>query len=134
MHLKRFRSGNVRDALRAVREELGPHALVLSTSMVQARGWRGLMGAREVEVTAAAERELSTERPQASAHRQPGGAADIAAQLVATGMDRELAEDVAASIPADSRRGASPTRLRDALAARLATLAAPADSFARAEI
>src|SRR5262245_49986579 len=136
MHLKRFRSNNVRDALRAVREELGPNALVLSTSMVQARGWRGLMGAREVEITAAAERELSADCPPVSARRQssPGSAADIAAQLVATGMDRTMAEEVAASIPIDSRRGASPARLRDALATRLATLAAPADNFARAEI
>ena len=44
----------MRDALRAVREELGPHALVLSTEMVPAYGWRGLMGAREVEITAGA--------------------------------------------------------------------------------
>ena len=115
MHLKRFRSNNVRDALRAVREELGPNALVLSTSMVQARGWRGLMGAREVEITAATERELSDSRPQEPASRQPGSADDIAAQLVATGMDRAMAEEVAASIPASNRRGATPARLREAL-------------------
>jgi len=134
MHLKRFRSSNVRDALRAVREELGPNALVLSTSMVQARGWRGLMGAREVEITAATERELSDSRPQEPAGRQPGSADDIAAQLVATGMDRAMAEEVAASIPASNRRGATPARLREALATRLAILAAPADNFARAEV
>ena len=41
MFLKRFRANNVRDALRAVRQDLGPHALVLSTEMVPAYGNEG---------------------------------------------------------------------------------------------
>ncbi len=138
MFLKRFRSSNVRDALAAVRKELGPDALVLSTSMVPAEGWRGLMGGRDVEITAAAEREPSATRPEASArrHQEPAdaGTATIAAQLVATGLDRAMADAIAASIPASGRRGASPTRLRDALAARLRDLAATDDGFARAEV
>lgn len=134
MHLKRFRSTNVRDALRAVREELGPKALVLSTTMVQARGWRGLMGAREVEITAAAEREASEERPEPSGNRQPAPTDSVTAQLVATGLDRRLAEDIAASIPDSRRRGATPARLRDALAHRLAELAAVDEAYARAEV
>ena len=135
MHLKRFRSNNVRDALRAVRAELGPDALVLSTAMVQARGWRGLMGAREVEITAALEREVSAPRRQGSENRQAAEPLDtIAAQLVATGLDRALADDIAASIPHANRRSTTPARLRDALAARLANLAAPVDEFARAEV
>lgn len=138
MYLKRFRSANVRDALAAVREELGPDALVLSTTMVQAHGWRGLMGVREVEITAAAEREPSASRQEASTPRHEeritGETAHIAAQLVATGLDRSMAEDIAASIPASSRRGASPARLRNALAARLADMAATDDDFARAEV
>jgi flagellar biosynthesis protein FlhF len=146
MHLKRFRSNNVRDALRMVRDELGPNALVLSTAMVQARGWRGLMGAREVEITAATDREVSAPRPEVSADRQADRQAErppapaaapmdhITAQLVATGMDRDIADQVVASIPARSRRTATPARLRDALAARLASLAAPSAAFARAEV
>jgi flagellar biosynthesis protein FlhF len=135
MHLKRFRSNNVRDALRAVREELGPDALVLSTSMVTARGWRGLMGAREVEITAAAQRQESMARPPVSGDRQaPPPLDNITAQLVATGLDRAMADEVAASIPVNGRRTASPARLRDALAQRLARLAAPEDEFARAEV
>jgi flagellar biosynthesis protein FlhF len=136
MHLKRFRSNNVRDALRAVREDLGPDALVLSTAMVQARGWRGMLGAREVEVTAAAQREESAGRPPVSVDRQtpPSPIDNITAQLVATGMDRTIADEVAASIPLRSRRGATPARLRDALATRLARLAAPPDAFARVEV
>lgn len=134
MHLKRFRATNVRDALRAVREELGPKALVLSTTMVQAAGWRGLMGAREVEITAAAEREASAERPQASENRQPTAPDGITAQLIASGLDRELAEEIAASIPERKRRAATPARLRDALAHRLSELAAVDEAYARAEV
>ena len=56
MHLKRYRSETVKGALRAVREELGPDALVLSTRTVVAAGVRGLLGKKEIEITAAAER------------------------------------------------------------------------------
>jgi flagellar biosynthesis protein FlhF len=136
MHLKRFRSNNVRDALRAVRDELGPDALVLSTSMVQARGWRGLMGMREVEITAAIDREMSAGRREESRNRQtpPSHSNTIAAQLVASGLDPRLADEVAETIPENSRRSMTPARLRDALASRLASLAAPHDDFARAEV
>lgn len=134
MHLKRFRSTNVRDALRAVREELGPKALVLSTQMVQARGWRGLMGVREVEITAAAEREASDDRPAPSENRQPAQPDGLTAQLLAAGLDRGLAEEIASSIPAKKRRGATTASLRDALAHRLAELAAADDAYARAEV
>lgn len=135
MHLKRFRSNNVRDALRAVKDELGPDALVLSTAMVQARGWRGLMGMREVEITAALDRDMSAGRREESRNRQAPAQADtITAQLLASGLDRQLADEVAATIPENSRRVATPARLRDALATRLAGLAAPVDDFARAEV
>jgi flagellar biosynthesis protein FlhF len=141
MFLKRFRANNVRDALRATREELGPHALVLSTEMVPAYGLRGLMGVREVEITAAIEREPSVARPEESVNRQaPAGAAlpdhvaELAARLAATGLDESIASEVARSIPTSARRGATPARLRDALAARLADLAAPDREYARAEV
>ncbi len=44
MHLKRYRRPTLKDALRAVREELGPDALVLSTREVTATGVRGMIG------------------------------------------------------------------------------------------
>jgi flagellar biosynthesis protein FlhF len=141
MFLKRFRANNVRDALRAVRQDLGPHALVLSTEMVPAYGWRGLMGAREVEITAALDRELSDARPAESVNRHPAGesappnpVAELAARLAATGLDEAIAVEVANLIPTSARRGASPARLRDALASRLADLAAPERDYARAEV
>jgi len=60
MHLKRYRRQTVKEALRAVREDLGPDALVLSTRTVTALGVRGLFGAKEVEITAAAETTAQT--------------------------------------------------------------------------
>ena len=56
MHLKRYRRKTIQDALRAVREDIGPQALVLSTRMVDAGGVRGWLGGSSVEVTAAANR------------------------------------------------------------------------------
>jgi len=158
MFLKRFRANNVRDALRAVREDLGPQALVLSTEMVTAYGWRGLMGVREVEITAAVEREPSVARLEESDDRHtdvvsglnrtsvasgfsrtshdPAASpiAELTARLTATGLDEAIAAEVANSIPTAARRGASPARLRDALASRLAGLAASDREYARAEV
>ena len=54
MQVQRFRKESVRAALADVRAALGPDALVISTNSVPARGWRRLVGRREVEVAAAA--------------------------------------------------------------------------------
>src|SRR5688572_24490420 len=137
MHFKRFRSTSVRDGLRAVREELGPSALVLSTSMVAASGWRGWVGCREVEIVAALERALSAARPAEAAERQPrpeDDAASVAARLAAVGLDPDVASEIVEAIPTSSRRGASLHSLRAALAARLSTLASPDSGYARVEV
>ena len=65
MHLKRYRSATVREALAQARNELGPDALVLSTRLVNVRGLRGWLGAREVELTAAHDSVMSESRPSA---------------------------------------------------------------------
>ena len=57
MHYKKFCRPTVREALRAVRDELGPDALVLSTRMVSSGGLRGLMG-RHLVVAALSRRRL----------------------------------------------------------------------------
>jgi len=90
MFLKRYRSHSVRAALRAAREELGPRAIVLSTTIVPVDGWRRFLGAREVEVTVAAERELPGRRDL------PASAREVTARLAASGLDVELAEAIAA--------------------------------------
>ncbi len=69
MQIKKFRQPTVRDALRAIREDLGPSALVLSTEMVAAAGWRGWVGMREVQVTAGLAGQLPGGRPAASQGR-----------------------------------------------------------------
>ncbi len=70
MQVKRYRTPTVREALSLAREELGPQALVLSTRMVSAGGVRGLLGHREVELTAMVPTPVSAARPSAPAKRR----------------------------------------------------------------
>lgn len=147
MHLKRYRSRTVRDALAQARAELGPSALVLSTRLVAATGLRGWFGGRVVEVTAAANRDVSENRPFAPPFRQPapdpepaparrrGGPDDpLFARLAAAGLDEALAAAVVASLPRWQRRHASVTALRRAIAAHLADVAAGGEAYQPAEI
>ncbi|TLY20399.1 MAG: flagellar biosynthesis protein FlhF, partial [Nitrospirae bacterium] len=54
MQIKTFRALDMRDALRAVKEELGPDAVILSTREVKSGGGAfGLFSRSVVEVTAA---------------------------------------------------------------------------------
>jgi len=136
MYLKRYRRSNVRDALRAAREELGADALVLSTHLVPVIGWRGWAGMREIELTVGAERLSSgQQRPSSDEMRdRPSGPDEVAARLAAGGLDRALADEIAADLPAHQRRGASLHSLREALASRLSMLAAGDDAYARVEV
>jgi flagellar biosynthesis protein FlhF len=136
MYLKRYRKPTVREALRAVRDELGPDALVLSTELVSASGWRGWLGAREVQVTAGASRSESEGRPAAAERRlaDTDGRGNVVARLVATGIDRTLAEGVADAMPAAECRGASLASLTKALASQLTDTAAGDEDFARVEV
>ena len=153
MHLKRYRRETVKDALRAVREELGPDALVLSTRVVAAPGMKGWFGARVVEVTAAAERptvsgeerrqgvpgdrdrQVASEPPVARQRADAARAADeITARLQAAGLDGALARDVADALPARHRRGASLELIRRTLMNQLAPLAAADEDYAPIEV
>src|SRR5687768_244228 len=118
MHLKRYRRETVKDALRAVREDLGPDALILSTRMVAASGVRGWFGGRVVVVTAAAERPRVSEdrHVEAPAAGKVDRALDeITARLQAAGLDAQLARDVAKALPAGRRRGATLETIRETL-------------------
>jgi len=131
---QRFRSSSVRDALAQARQALGPSALVLGTRLVPASGWRGWLGGREVEVSAFNAVGVSENRRSTTA-----GTAHVAhtatvatrpvtdglvARLIATGLDRDLAESAAEQIPQGRRRDASQGQIREALASCLVSIAA----------
>src|ERR1044071_6162522 len=133
MHLKRYQRETVQEALRAVREDLGPDALVLSTRMVGAGGLRGWFGRRVVEVTAAADRPGMSERRHLEASeprdlrpptREQQAVQEIAARLEASGLDAMLEREIAQAHPREFRRGTSNQTLRQTLADHLASLAA----------
>lgn len=145
MQVKKFRQPTVREALRAIREDLGPSALVLNTEMVSASGWRGWVGMREVEVTAGVAGQLSTGRPAASNSRpadisgpreaaKAGPRESLVARLLASGLDRTLAESVVGNLTQAEFRGASLKDLQRALATQLEALAAGEESYSRVEV
>jgi flagellar biosynthesis protein FlhF len=137
MQLKRYRGKTLKDALRAVRQDLGPDALVLSTQVVQDRGPRGWLGGTIVEIAAAVERR---DRPDVSALRHTVNEPSdreldaLAARLGGTGLEPWFARAVAASHPADQRRTASAANLHVTLASQLESLAAPDEDFAPVEV
>lgn len=137
MQLKTFRQPTVREALREAREALGPDALVVATEMVPAPGLRGLLGAREVQITAAIDEDVSEVRPPAEERRPPvidRHADALVARLVASGLDLPMAADIVRGIPESMRRGASAIQLFKALVDEVTPLTAPDDGFARAEV
>lgn len=153
MHLRRYRSTTVKDALAKARGELGPGALVLSTKTVTAVGWRGWLGAREVELTAAADRPFEDEvaapsvglpnpvsvlrakrASRAATAGERDGRAALLARLAATGLDRVLAEHVAHAVPGSGRRGAGDGLLQQALADILSDVAAGPEALAPIEV
>ncbi len=135
MNAQRFRSSSVRGALAQAKDTLGPSALVLGTRLVPAAGWRGWLGGREVEVSAFPPTEVSENRPS---QRAEGGTPvltgagvgrgpvtdGLAARLIATGLDRDLAEAVVDEIAPTRRRDASQGQIREALSACLTSIAA----------
>ncbi len=140
MQVKQFRQATVREAFRAIRDEFGPSALVLSSELVSARGWRGLVGMREVQVTASAPEgwEPGEERRPAVQRSRPAdiamGASSLAARLMAAGIDPALAESVAAGVPLRQQRGLSAAGVRQTLASHLNPMAAGDEAFARVEV
>lgn len=104
MQLKRFRHSSVREALALARHDLGPQALVLSTRMVPASGFRGLLGQREVEITAAADPALSEPRHGAALGLPADPYADTLEWAARVGATRPSAPETPA--PPAARRGA----------------------------
>src|SRR6478752_6647625 len=123
---QRFRSASVRDALAQAREVLGPSALVCGTRLVPTSGWRGWLGGREVEVSAFAgvgasanrrSTTVDTDRSETVSAARGPVTDGLVARLIATGIDRDLAELVVDRIPQVQRRDASHGQIREALSA-----------------
>lgn len=142
---QRFRSSSVREALAQARAALGPSALVLGTRLVPASGWRGWVGGREVELSAFAPAGLSENRRSTHVDHgdlRAGGTErnaapvtdSLVARLMATGLDRDLAEAVVEEIPAAKRRDVSQGQIRQALAARLGALTCRGTALGRINV
>ena len=72
MHVKRFEAADMPEALRLVKHELGPNAIILSTRQIKKGGGAfGIFGRSFVEVTAAADREAVAAPPPHSAAAVP---------------------------------------------------------------
>jgi flagellar biosynthesis protein FlhF len=148
MHLKRFRAATVRDAIAQARQDLGPDALVLSTRLVPVSGFRGWLGIREVELTAAQDGgPMSGIRPEsrpadtlltdlsADGPATPPPVTDpLVARLCATGLTRDLAERVVRDLPKAQRRQPSAQVLAEILARHIGGVAAGAEPYASVEL
>ncbi len=137
MDVKQFCQPTVRQAFRAIREDLGAEALVIASELVPVRGRRGWMGVREVQVTAEPPASEPVGRPAVIERRRtdPDGLRDgLVARLTASGPDRAMAEAVAAGVPADERRRVSLTTLRRVLAEQVTGLTARDERYAPVEV
>src|SRR5437867_6529748 len=121
MQIKTFRALDMRDALRAVKEELGPEAVILSTREVKSGGGAfGLFSRAVVEVTAAIDRggarqsergswdplqSKATGAPTSPLRSAPGGRGSVSAD---PGREGEIAGGWTtgkAAVSADAGRG-----------------------------
>jgi flagellar biosynthesis protein FlhF len=144
MHVKRLYRPTVREALAAARQELGAGALVLSTELVPAPGWRGWIGHRTVRLTAAAERPetaqtgpemVSDDRPVTDRrHLRNTAQEGLIARLCASGLSRALAEAVVDRMTPGECRGGSEGAVRKALSAELDAARGDDEDFARCEV
>lgn len=137
MQAKRFYSSSVEDAMRAVREQMGRDAIVLSTDMVASPGWRGWMGQRVVAVTAAIERSWSAIRPEASTRRQSAAVSaksGVLAALAATGLDSATIHRVAARLTIAECRIGTEAAIRRELAREFESMMAESDRGTTVEV
>jgi flagellar biosynthesis protein FlhF len=146
MHVKRVYAPTVRDALASAREQLGAGALVLSTELVPAPGWRGWLGQRLVRLTAAAERgldaggspavEVSVDRPLVTERRpvRSDRRAGIRAQLLAIGIEPALADAITGRLSEAECRGGADQAVRRAIAAELEPSSGADAAYARYEV
>ena len=71
MHIKRFEATSMAEAIRQVKQELGPEAVILSSRPLRRRWrWLGTLQRSGVEVTAAGDRYRAAAR-ETGARRAP---------------------------------------------------------------
>src|SRR5436309_7663403 len=81
MHVKRFEAADMAEALRLVKLDLGPNAVILSTRQIKKGGGAfGIFGRSFVEVTAAVDRE-AVDTPRPAPQPRPQAAAQARATL-----------------------------------------------------
>ena len=171
METTRFRGQTVEDAVAAACVAHGAEADIVATQLVAARGLRGLVGMREVEVTVAmtatGPRQTSARRPapvesddapsigatpaaagvferlrigvrRGARHDAASLTAErpdpLVAQLLSTGLDRDLAARVARAVPRGPRRTATAAAIEAALATELGGLVSGDEPFAPVEL
>lgn len=110
MHIKRFEASTLEAALAAVRDELGPDALILSSRTLNKQGGPlGLLGRQRVEVQAARERsDLHEEAGIANRNEAPSSLSDCSS------VPRIGASDLGRG---DADRGLFEREIRDELRA-----------------
>jgi flagellar biosynthesis protein FlhF len=138
MQMQQFREATIQQALQAARAALGPDALVLSTEQVVARGWRGWLGRREIQITAARPAVSRRVRESSDLARPDAGvppATDgLLRRLRAAGLTAEVAERAVSQLPAHTHRLPSMVALRAALASQFETMESPDEELARIEV
>ena len=170
METSRYRAQTVADAVAAAFAAHGPEVEIVSTGMVAARGLRGLIGLREVEVVV----DADAAAPQPSVRRPAARPADdsrdtvaptpapatvgalarlraglrqaqapalaterpdpLVAQLLSTGLDRDLSARVARAVPKAARRPLSLETLATALTTELGSLVSGDEPYAPVEL
>ncbi|GAB4255263.1 MAG: flagellar biosynthesis protein FlhF [Deferrisomatales bacterium] len=79
MRVKKYQAVDMAEALRQIKEELGPEAVILSTRQIKpGRGVFGMLGRPLLEVTAAADIDVPRPRPAPAPPRRPAPAPDPA--------------------------------------------------------
>src|SRR5215475_9313981 len=111
MHVKRFEAADMAEALRMVKLELGPHAIILSTRQIKkAGGAFGIFGRSFVEVTAAVDREAVDPARPAPQPRSLAAAPARATTPDVTDMTRVL-DPIQRDVEAMKERLAPPVNL-----------------------
>ena len=87
MHIRTFRAANLNDALKLIREQMGPDATVLHTRQIRSNGWK-VWDRTKIEVTAGL-RHQSFQQVQVDAEQED----DLLHQLVDLGISLKLAKE-----------------------------------------